>query len=630
MTIKDIARISGVSVSTVSKVVNNKDAGISNETRDKVLKIVREYQYVPYNKVLMKKEKSFLIGIGINTLIEGYPEFIKGAQRCADDYRYNVVLSNITENYEENQYRMTLLSQRNLDGILIDSEYIDDMSQSNSNVVLGIGFNGKNTTSDNLSINYHHAGVLAMKRLLDEYNRSIAVILPAVPISYEDSVLNGINEVCFNSNIRINKNRVFRKSKTLVEMQFRIREMVKNGVNSFVCISGDVAKTVIDIMNLDVTLSKQVSIIGVGKKLERKIIGKTVDWVDIPYEKIGYNSVKYLINQIEDIKPTSFDDVEILPKVIYGDSINSKSVKRRILVAGSINMDVMISVSKIPSPGEVVLSTNNTFIPGGKAANQAIGASKLGADVTLIGKIGNDQEGKLLLENLLENNVNTEGVLTDNEAGTGKAYIYVPENDDSGLIVYGGANNRINKEYIMACDSLFHKQEYCLVQTEIPMEAVETIVKLSKDNQVKTILKPSAVPKISDNILNDLFMIIPNEKEIHTLIPGEISVEEKAYEFIKKGVKYVIVTLGHKGCFYTDGKVKKHYKAADFRAVDTTGAADAFISGLAVYLTEGENIENAIKFATYCGGITTTRQGVQPALPERMSVDMYSDLFKDL
>lgn len=628
MKIKDIARITGVSVSTVSKVINKKDAGISQQTREKVLSTVREYQYVPYSDVINKKDKSFLIGISIYNDLDGYIELIDGAQECADKYRYNIVLSKVTHERDENLKRLAILTQKNLDGLLIDYKLEETLENSNLDINhVSIDFSGKQSRQGVVGIDFELAGRLAVERLLEENHKNIAVILPNTKSIFEDSIIRGINNACFENSIKMKKNRFLKDHESLTELKYKINELFKKGITSFICLTSRVAEHMIDIMNQDSKFSSNISIIGIGKRMERKLKGKKLDWVLVSYKNLGYMCLKRLIESIEESKDLSKESAIVKPVIIYGDTIGENKNKRKILIAGSINMDVMISVDRIPMPGEVMLSKNNVSMPGGKGANQAVGAARLGADVTLIGKLGNDQEGKIIRDSLIENSVNTEGVLMDSDFGTGKAYIYVPSDGDSSLVLYGGANNRIDSEYILACESLFEKQEYCLVQTEIPLSAISTILDLAKKHGVKVILKPSAIDELSDDILKDLYMLVPNEKEINNLVKNNKSIETKTKYFIEKGVKNVIVTLGSKGCFYTNGLTKMYYDAADFKAIDTTGAADAFISGLAVYLIEGKSIDSAIRFATYCGGICVTREGVQPALPDRLSVNMYSDMY---
>ena len=628
MNIKDIAKIAGVSASTVSKVLNQKDAGISEQTRQKVLAVVREYQYVPYSNVNTKKDRTFLLGLGIFSTMEGYREFLNGAQCCADEYNYNIVLSNINEDEENNRKRISVLARKQLDGLLLDQRLKQYITEETVVHTL-LDFSGEEA-EQHVSMNYESAGYLAVERLYEEQNRNIAVIVPDKGTIHERVVVEGISQACFEKGIPFNQNRVIRNTESLVELRYKLRELTNKGVSSFICVTTTVTKNIIDILNEDGRLNEEISVIGIGEKLTRKVNGKEVDWIHIPYHHMGYIAIRNLIELIENDTILDRSERFIQPEVIFGGSIANKKNKKRILVAGSINMDVMISVPKIPQSGEVVLSDNSSLIPGGKGANQAIGASKLGADVAIIGKIGNDQEGKIIQSTLIENNVNIAGMMIENDVGTGKAYINVPSDGDSSLVVYSGANKRINSDYIYACEHLFEKQEYCLVQTEIPLDAVQTVTELSAKHQVKVILKPSAIDTISTDILRNVFIFVPNEKELHNLHKETVSLEEKAAYFIQQGVKHVIITLGEKGCYYTDGTQQKYYKSTQFEAVDTTGAADAFISGLAVYLSEGNTMERSIQFATYCAGISVTREGVQPALPDRMSLQLYTGVLDEI
>ena len=160
---------------------------------------------------------------------------------------------------------------------------------------------------------------------------------------------------------------------------------------------------------------------------------------------------------------------------------------------------------------------------------------------------------------------------------------------------------------------------------EIPDEIVEYTIRFCKRNNTEVILKPSATEKIKEEMLADVAYFVPNENELNLLIPGKKSLEEKAQVLREKGVKNVIVTMGARGCYLTNEEYSLHFSGAAFEAVDTTGGADSFISALAVCLSEGKHIIHAIGFAIYASGITVTRYGVQPALPDRKAVDVYED-----
>jgi ribokinase len=298
-----------------------------------------------------------------------------------------------------------------------------------------------------------------------------------------------------------------------------------------------------------------------------------------------------------------------------------------MIVVGSMNMDVIIHMSHLPAPGESLLARRIIHLPGGKGANQAVGAAKLGGNVYAIGCLGEDQEGRLLYNSLAENGVNTTGVRIIRNEPTGKAYILVAEQGESTFVLSHGANGALQPGMVQEHGEHFAHAAFCLLSTEIPWETVLATLDLCTRHHVKVIVKPTTETPIPDGVLEHITFLIPNEQELDVLVPGAMPVAEKAAHLFACGVENVIVTLGDQGCYLHNREMKRAFPAANFTAVDTTGAGDAFISAFAVALSEGNSIPAAIQFATYAAGISVTRDGVQPALAGRMALEMYADQY---
>ena len=243
----------------------------------------------------------------------------------------------------------------------------------------------------------------------------------------------------------------------------------------------------------------------------------------------------------------------------------------------------------------------------------------------MVGCVVNDLEGKQLYSNHLENHVHMDGVLIHESVPSGKAYIDVDQNGESTIVVYQGANRLLSVEQINRCRYLFQNARYCLLSLEIPEAIAEYTIKFCRRNDTQVILKPSAVEKIKEELLKDIAYFVPNENELHTFVPGRMSLEEKAQILLDKGVENVIVTLGEKGCYLRNQEYSMYFEGTGFEAVDTTGGADSFISALAVCLSEGKDLIHSIGFAVYASGLSVTRYGVQPALPDRKAVEIYEE-----
>ncbi len=243
----------------------------------------------------------------------------------------------------------------------------------------------------------------------------------------------------------------------------------------------------------------------------------------------------------------------------------------------------------------------------------------------MVGRLGNDSDGKVIYNSLVDHGVRTDGVIFDDSTPTGKAYINVASNGESTIVIYPGANEKLGREQVKQFEHLLDDAKYCLLTLEIEEETVEYTIRKCQKKQVEVILKPSAVEKMKESLFGQISYFVPNEKELKQLLPGEASIEEKAVILLDKGVKNVIITLGEKGCYFRNREQERYFPAADFFPVDTTGAADAFIAALAVYLSEGKDILQAISFATYAAGISITRQGVQSGMVDRQGITLYQE-----
>ncbi len=295
----------------------------------------------------------------------------------------------------------------------------------------------------------------------------------------------------------------------------------------------------------------------------------------------------------------------------------------KIVVVGSINMDTYLHVSQLPDTGKTVSTSTSSVYPGGKGINQAIGASKLGQHVALIGNVGSDLDSDNIYRALQEYGVDTYGIKRCFHLDTGKAYIFVESGGHSMISILAGANNIFTPEDIREKEHLFENTGYCLIQSEIPVETVQEACKIAHKYQVKTILKPSACSYFPSELLSNVDIIIPNEDELNVLCPNKTSMEERAKSLMEHGIKTVIITLGERGCYVKTKEWEEYFPAVPFISVDSTGASDAFISALASYLLYGYTLKEAIKIATYAAGFCISREGVVPSLIDRNSLESY-------
>lgn len=299
---------------------------------------------------------------------------------------------------------------------------------------------------------------------------------------------------------------------------------------------------------------------------------------------------------------------------------------KEICVVGSLNIDMAITAPRIPPMGETIHGTGFMTSPGGKGANQAVAAARLGGKVKMIGFVGNDLFGGSLKKNLEENGIDTGLVGTAEGVPTGVAVIVVKEGDNF-IILDSGANNSNTAESVKSSAEAISGADMVLLQHEIPQAAVEKAIELARANGTKVLLNPAPARPLEDRLLKQLDIIVPNESEcafITGLPVNSVSDAEKSVEFLmKKGVPQVVVTMGEKGVIYNRNEEIVYKQAQKVEPVDTTAAGDSFIGALAVALTSGKSIDEAVDFAGVVAAVTITRRGAQFSIPFLNELDNY-------
>ena len=299
---------------------------------------------------------------------------------------------------------------------------------------------------------------------------------------------------------------------------------------------------------------------------------------------------------------------------------------KKILVVGSINMDLVTVTEKTPKIGETVLGRTFSQIPGGKGANQAVAMARLGANVAMIGRVGEDSFGDTLISGMKKDGLNTIGI--EKVSGcTGIASIVVDDSAHNSIIVVPGANFEITTRDIERHKKMYEETDIVVHQLETPMDVVEYSLKLSKSLGKTTILNPAPAKDLSDEIIANIDYLIPNETELELLSGITIETEEDVVTGAKllmdKGVKTLVVTLGSKGAMYIDEKEVYKIMAHKVEALDTTAAGDSFIGGLVTALAKGSTFKDAMEFASKVGAITVTRRGAQTSLPTLEEVENF-------
>jgi len=296
----------------------------------------------------------------------------------------------------------------------------------------------------------------------------------------------------------------------------------------------------------------------------------------------------------------------------------------RIAVIGSSNTDMVIKTTRLPAPGETILGGDFFMNAGGKGANQAVAAARLNGNVTLIAKIGNDVFGREAKQVFETDHINTDFLTIDPAHPSGVALITVDAHAENCIVVAPGANSYLNNKDIDAARNEILRSKLILMQLEIPIETVEYVANIAFEAGIKIILNPAPAGKISDELLSRLYMITPNETEAELLSGITVldidSAERAARNLYHRGVKVVIITLGSKGALLFTGNEAILIPAPEVDALDTTAAGDVFNGAIAVAISEGMNLEEAVNFACKAASISVTRMGAQSSAPSRSEI----------
>lgn len=291
---------------------------------------------------------------------------------------------------------------------------------------------------------------------------------------------------------------------------------------------------------------------------------------------------------------------------------------KKICVIGSLNMDLVVKVETMPKGGQTLIGSNFKEVPGGKGANQAVAMARLGANVSMIGKVGDDSFGQTMINALKNDNVDTKYI--DIEQGpTGVALITVDKNAENSIVVAPGANYKVDKSYIDKNIDAIKNSDIVVVQLETPLETIKYALKKAKELNKYTILNPAPAVKLEDELIANVDLLTPNETELEIISGLEINSEEDilkaAKVMIEKGVKELIVTLGSKGSLYINKERSMFKKAYKVQAVDTTAAGDSYTGALSVAFSNGKDVEEAMDFASKVGALSVMKEGAQSSLP---------------
>lgn len=302
-------------------------------------------------------------------------------------------------------------------------------------------------------------------------------------------------------------------------------------------------------------------------------------------------------------------------------------MSHHLLVVGSLNLDLTAYTTRLPNMGETILGSDFRTFPGGKGANQAVAAARLGAQVSMVGKVGADDFGKSLIENLEKNGVDAACVFRDEQHPTGTALITVDENGRNTIVVISGSNYALQPQDIRRCEERIAAADVLLLQLETPLETVFEAAKLAHQHGVRVLLTPAPARVLPQELFSLVDVLLPNETEASVLtglpVTNDSEIAAAAQALRGMGAGSVLITCGKRGAYFMDANTQMFIDAFPVQSVDSTAAGDAFTGGFGTALAEGLPLAEALRWGSAAGALSVTRRGAQSALPTRAELEQF-------
>ena len=302
-------------------------------------------------------------------------------------------------------------------------------------------------------------------------------------------------------------------------------------------------------------------------------------------------------------------------------------MNKKIIIVGSSNTDMIIKAPRIPKPGETILGGDFTTASGGKGANQAVAAARAGGEVIFVACVGDDVFGSQAVKSFQKDRIDTRFVKVDPESPSGVALIFVDDEGENSIAVASGANAKLFPGDIRSAKSIFTDAAVMVAQLETPMDTIREAILLAYDHHVTTVLNPAPAQLLDDELLKHISILTPNETETELLtgvhVDSESTAKQAAVKLMAKGIETVIITMGPQGSFVANGGDFYMVPGFKVKAVDTTAAGDVYNGALAVALSAGEKLYDAVVFASAAAALSVTKLGAQPSAPVKEEIEAF-------
>lgn len=666
MTIRELAQLAGVSVSTVSKIMNQKDESISAETREHVMSLAKEYHYTPYASVAFRQSaRSLCLGVLLKNTHET-DLTLSGILSCASARGYSVLLRTSSDSFEEERKAVNAFILHRVDGLIWEpaGEQSAALAEELNRAEIPFLVSGSPAESDRqflspaLSaqgkrpfLDFSGMGFFLTEKLIQKGHADIACLL--MKGSRTEQFYEGYRRCLFEHQIPFRNELVFPFEKGIPFQSLGIRQFSGIVVSHYAA----ALKLYEATEALHYAVPYDLSIVTLRNDSRLPADYPPLSSLTIPHAAYGEQLCNFLIDALEkrpdaaaSAQKNSLHETASPQKNILEENVSDKisqkannssfrldhtrsidvpfaSRLKRILSIGSINIDNYLNMEVLPRSGKTVTAPASSMYLGGRCANEAIGAALLGHTVSMIGRVGHGGHADFIYSGLSDRRIDTRGVRRTLDANTGQAFIFVQRDGESMISVSAGANLSLTPSDILEQEYLFRGAGCCMLQTGIPMEVTLAAAETAKKHGLMTVLKPSSCSSLPERLISLTDIIVPNADEIdeicRNLSPHISYMEQKADYLLSCGAGTVIVTLGAQGCYIKNRETEFRIPAVPFPSVDNSGASDAFISALVSYLLYGYALRTAARIAAYAAGFSTTRQGVSPCMVDRSTLEAY-------
>jgi len=616
--IRELAKIAKVSPSTVSKVLNHKAKDISEETKKRVWEVAKEYNYSPYQKILNSLDlNGKMIGILVPAIDAMHIELIRGAEEITYENGFEIVICSVGDSSVMLENRLNSLRRKKVEGIILSriktfgTEILTKTAKENYPI----------RVLDNYSC-YTTAVHQAIKKLTNNGHKRIGLLTSDLKRTDTQKKLNACKSAFLKENRGFDISLVYEAGGAPDGSALGMKYLLSNNITAVIAFDDIIASGIYRLLQSEaLRIPQDISVLCFDDYGIHPYLYPEPAIIKIDYAEIGRRAVTDLIREIEG---ASAADTPVEAVVYWGTGIGAYHeqkglFKRKVLVIGYLNMDTVIYVPKeVDGYDKTNFNASDVQImAGGKASLQSAAIAKLGGNCYVIGRVGNDLNGEKIQNELANMNINTGGIIFDEDNPTGTATIYVPKTGKTSFDTDYGANLHITPGDIEHYEDLFSDAAYCLLSMQLSAEVLYHAARICKRKNVKLICSVGPVFELSKQSFLGAYVLVTNISGIDILLPGKSSLEEKVAKLLAVHCENILITMEYEGqivLINTLGQTR--FTMEGFEFISHTAGIDCLCGALAVALISGKSLEEAVAYALTAAALTMSRKGSLPALPD--------------